>query len=125
MGFFDKRALKKYTKEAEIVMSYEEAMKALSDDELKAKTPYFKDLLANGKTLDDIKYEAFAVAREAARRTIGEFPYKVQIIGSLVMHAGDVAEMKTGEGKTLLYAGTQGQGCIQKPVELCYQYLEN
>ena len=101
MGFFDKRALKKYTKEAEIVMSYEEAMKALSDDELKAKTPYFKDLLANGKTLDDIKYEAFAVAREAARRTIGEFPYKVQIIGSLVMHAGDVAEMKTGEGKTL------------------------
>ena len=53
MGFFDKRALKKYTKEAEIVMSYEEAMKALSDDELKAKTPYFKDLLANGKTLDE------------------------------------------------------------------------
>ena len=101
MGFFDKRALKKYSKEADIVMSYEEAMKALSDDELKAKTPYFKELLANGKTLDDIKHEAFAVAREAARRTIGEFPYKVQIIGSLVMHAGDVAEMKTGEGKTL------------------------
>ena len=76
-------------------------MKALSDEELRAKTPYFKDLLANGKTLEDIKVEAFAVAREAARRTLAEFPYKVQIIGSLVLHAGDVAEMKTGEGKTL------------------------
>ena len=93
--------LKKYSKEAEKVMALEETMKALSDDELRAKTPYFKDLLAKGKTLDDIKIEAFAVAREAARRTIGEFPYKVQIIGSLVLHEGDVAEMKTGEGKTL------------------------
>ena len=101
MGFFDKRMLKKYSREAEKVMALEETMKALSDDELRAKTPYFKDLLAKGKTLDDIKIEAFAVAREAARRTIGEFPYKVQIIGSLVLHAGDVAEMKTGEGKTL------------------------
>ena len=101
MGFFDKRMLKKYSKEAEKVMALEETMKALSDDELRAKTPYFKDLLAKGKTLDDIKIEAFAVAREAARRTIGEFPYKVQIIGSLVLHEGDVAEMKTGEGKTL------------------------
>ena len=101
MGFFDKRMLKKYSKEADKVMALEETMKALSDEELRAKTPYFKDLLAKGKTLDDIKIEAFAVAREAARRTIGEFPYKVQIIGSLVLHAGDVAEMKTGEGKTL------------------------
>ena len=55
MGFFDKRALKKYNKEADIVISYEETMKALSDEELKAKTPYFRELLANGKTLDDIK----------------------------------------------------------------------
>ena len=101
MGFFDKRMLKKYSKEAEKVMALEETMKNLSDDELRAKTPYFKDLLAKGKTLDDIKIEAFAVAREAARRTIAEFPYKVQIIGSLVLHEGDVAEMKTGEGKTL------------------------
>ena len=101
MGFFDKRLLKKYWKEADKVIAYESKMAALSDDELKAKTPYFKDLLAKGATLDDIKYEAFAVAREAAKRTIGEFPYKVQIIGSLVLHAGDVAEMKTGEGKTL------------------------
>ena len=101
MGFFDKRMLKKYSREADKVIALEDQMKALSDDELRGKTDYFKDLLANGKTLDDIKIEAFAVAREAARRTIGEFPYKVQIIGSLVLHAGDVAEMKTGEGKTL------------------------
>ena len=101
MGFFDKRALKKYEHEADKVLSYEKTMAAMSDEELRAKTPYFKELLANGKTLDDIKYEAFAVAREAAKRTLGEFPYKVQIIGALVMHDGDVAEMKTGEGKTL------------------------
>ena len=101
MGFFDKQAIKKYMKEAEKVIAYESTMAGLSDDELRAKTPYFKELLANGKTLDDIKYEAFAVAREAAKRTLNEFPYKVQIIGSLVLHNGDIAEMKTGEGKTL------------------------
>ena len=101
MGFFDKRAIKKYLKEADKVIAYESKMAALTDEELQAKTPYFKELLAQGKTLDDIKYEAFAVAREAAKRCIGEFPYKVQIVGSLVLHNGDVAEMKTGEGKTL------------------------
>ncbi len=101
MGFFDRRAIKKYSREADKVLAYEKKMAALTDEELRAKTDYFKDLLANGKTLDDIKYEAFAVAREAAKRTIHEFPFKVQVIGSLVMHAGDVAEMKTGEGKTL------------------------
>ena len=101
MGFFDRRALKKYQKEADKVIAYESQMAALTNEELQAKTPYFKELLAQGKTLDDIKYEAFAVAREAAKRCIGEFPYKVQIIGSLVLHNGDVAEMKTGEGKTL------------------------
>ena len=101
MGLFDKMALKKYSKIADKVLALEDTMKALSDDELRAKTPYFKELLANGKTLDDIKIEAFAVAREAARRTLNEFPYKVQVIGSLVLHSGDVAEMKTGEGKTL------------------------
>ncbi|MCQ2776176.1 MAG: preprotein translocase subunit SecA [Bacilli bacterium] len=101
MGFFDNLTTKKYMKEADKVIAYEAEMAALSNEELQAKTPYFKELLANGKTLDDIKYEAFAVAREAAKRTIGEFPYKVQIIGSLVMHAGDIAEMRTGEGKTL------------------------
>ena len=97
----DERALKKIEKKAELVMSYEEEMKALTDDELKAKTPYFKELLANGKTLDDILPEAFAVCREADRRVRGEFPYKVQIMGAIILHEGDVAEMRTGEGKTL------------------------
>ena len=101
MGFFDKRAIRKYSKEADKVLAYEKTMAALTDEELRAKTDYFRELLANGKTLDDIKYEAFAVAREAAKRTIKEFPFKVQVMGSLVMHDGDVAEMKTGEGKTL------------------------
>ena len=101
MGFFDKQALKKYDRIASKVLALESEMAALTDEELQAKTPYFKDRLAKGETLDDIKVEAFAVAREAAKRTLNEFPYKVQIIGSLVLHAGDVAEMKTGEGKTL------------------------
>ena len=101
MGFFDKRALKKYQREAKQVLAYESEMASLTDEELRAKTTYFKEQLANGKTLDDIKYEAFAVAREAAKRTLNEFPYKVQVMGSLVLHDGDVAEMKTGEGKTL------------------------
>ena len=98
---FEAKTLKKYSKQADKVIAYENEMAALSDDELRAKTTYFRELLANGATLDDIKYEAFAVAREAAKRTLGQFPYKVQIIGALVMHDGDVAEMKTGEGKTL------------------------
>ncbi|MCD8203563.1 MAG: DEAD/DEAH box helicase, partial [Coprobacillus sp.] len=101
MGFFDDRELRRYEKEADKVLAYEKTMMSLSDEDLRAKTPYFKDLLAHGKTLDDIKYEAFAAVREAARRTIGEFPFKVQIIGGLVLHDGNIAEMKTGEGKTL------------------------
>ena len=97
----DERVLKKYSKMADHVLAYEDQMAKLSDEELQAKTPYFKEILANGGTLEDIKYEAMAVAREAARRTLGQFPYKVQVIGALVMHDGDVAEMRTGEGKTL------------------------
>ena len=101
MGFFDKRAIKKYEKQAKQVMALEDEIKALSDDELRAKTQRFKDLLAQGKTLEDIKIEAFAVAREGARRVLNQFPFKVQIIGALILNDGDVAEMKTGEGKTL------------------------
>ncbi len=97
----DKRRLKKITRTANMVMAYEDEMKKLTDDELKAKTPYFKELLKNGKTLDDILPEAYAVVRETARRVRGEFPYKVQVMGGIVLHEGDVAEMKTGEGKTL------------------------
>ena len=97
----DERALKKIEKKADLILSYEEEMKSLSDEELQAKTPYFKELLANGKTLDDILPEAFAVCREADRRIRGEFPYKVQVMGAIILHEGDVAEMRTGEGKTL------------------------
>ena len=97
----DERVLKKYSKMADHVLAYEDEMAKLTNEELQAKTPYFKDLLAKGATLEDIKFEAMAVAREAARRTLGQFPYKVQVIGALVMHDGDVAEMRTGEGKTL------------------------
>ena len=75
---------------------------SLSDEELKAKTQYFKDQIQNnGKTVDDILPEAFAVCREAAKRVIGQFPYPVQVFGATVLNEGDVAEMKTGEGKTL------------------------
>lgn len=76
-------------------------MANLSDDELKDKTSIFKERVANGESLDDLMVEAFAVAREAAKRVIGEYPYKVQIMGAAVMQGGDIAEMKTGEGKTL------------------------
>lgn len=97
----DKKRLAKIELESLEVLKHEEEMAALSDDELKAKTPYFKELLTNGHTLEDIKFEAYAVAREAAKRVLHEFPYKVQVMGALVLHEGDVAEMKTGEGKTL------------------------
>ena len=97
----DQKQLKALDKKANEVEAYKEEMAALSDEELKAKTPYFRQLLADGKTLDDILPEAFAVAREAAKRVLGEFPYHVQVIGAIALHRGDVAEMKTGEGKTL------------------------
>ncbi|HOH68180.1 MAG TPA: preprotein translocase subunit SecA, partial [Bacilli bacterium] len=98
---FDQRILKKYFRESEKVLAYEQEMAAKSDDDLRAKTDEFKLRLKNGETTQSIKYEAFAVAREAARRTLGQFPFQVQIIGALVLDQGDVAEMKTGEGKTL------------------------
>ena len=107
MSFIDKilrtdaRRLKKIERIADQVIAYEDEMKALTDEELQAKTPYFKELLANGKTLDDILPEAYAVVREADRRIRNEFPFKVQIMGGIVLNQGDVAEMKTGEGKTL------------------------
>ncbi len=83
------------------INNLEPAMMAMSDEELKAKTPYFQDKLKNGAELDDILVEAFAVAREAARRTVQMRPFDVQLLGGLVLHEGKIAEMKTGEGKTL------------------------
>lgn len=97
----DARRLKKIEAEAQEVLNYEEEMSKLTDEELASKTEYFRKLLSEGKTLNDIKYEAYAVAREADKRVLGEFPYKVQVMGALVLNNGDVAEMRTGEGKTL------------------------
>ena len=97
----DARKLKQIQKKIKPVLDLEEEYKAKSDDELKAMTPYLREKLAAGATLDDIFVEAFATAREACRRVIGEFPYPVQLMGAAVMQGGDIAEMKTGEGKTL------------------------
>jgi preprotein translocase subunit SecA len=97
----NKRELANLEKKVAPIEAYEEEMKGLSNDELKAKTAYFRERLAQGETLDDILPEAYAVVREAADRVIGERAYHVQLIGGVVLHQGDIAEMKTGEGKTL------------------------
>ncbi|RHB85756.1 preprotein translocase subunit SecA [Streptococcus lutetiensis] len=97
----DKGELRKLEKIAKKVESYADTMAALSDEELKAKTPEFKQRYQNGETLDQLLPEAFAVVREAAKRVLGLYPYRVQIMGGIVMHNGDVPEMRTGEGKTL------------------------
>ena len=97
----DKGELRKLEKVAKKVESYADAMAALSDEELQAKTPEFKQRYQNGETLDQLLPEAFAVVREAAKRVLGLYPYRVQIMGGIVMHNGDIPEMRTGEGKTL------------------------
>lgn len=97
----DKREIGRLGKIADQVQRYEDEYAALSDDQLKANTQKFKDRLAAGATLDDILPEAFATAREGAKRVLGLFPFRVQIIGGIVLHEGNIAEMKTGEGKTL------------------------
>lgn len=97
----DRGEIKRLEKMADKVFSYEDQMAAMSDDELKAKTAEFKQRYQNGESLDDLLYEAFAVVREGAKRVLGLFPYKVQVMGGIVLHHGDVPEMRTGEGKTL------------------------
>lgn len=97
----DRGTLRRLGKTADQVEAYADQMATLSDEDLQAKTPYFKQQLADGKTLDDILPEAFAVVREAARRVLGLYPFRVQIMGSTVLHGGNIAEMRTGEGKTL------------------------
>lgn len=95
----------KYLSEVESIandiVALEGEIASLSDEELRNKTTEFRNRLAQGETLDDLLIEAYAVAREAAKRVIGEFPYPVQLMGAVVLHRGDIAEMKTGEGKTL------------------------
>ena len=95
------RELKRLEKIADKIEALAPDMERLSDDELRAKTDEFKDRLAKGETLDDLLVEAFAVVREAARRVLGLYPYRVQLMGGAVLHDGNIAEMKTGEGKTL------------------------
>lgn len=95
------KELKKFESLAEQVLNLEDEYSELSDEELKAKTEEFKERLKDGETLEDIKIEAFATAREAAYRVLGEKPYFVQIVGGFAIHYGNIAEMKTGEGKTL------------------------
>lgn len=97
----DKRELKRLGKIADKVESYADEFGALSDDKLKAKTEEFKKRYQDGESLDDLLPEAFAVCREGAKRVLGLYPYHVQIIGGIVLHEGNIAEMKTGEGKTL------------------------
>ena len=98
---FDEKELRRFEKIALEIDSLDEEYRKLSDDELKAKTGEFKERLANGETFDDIIVEAFATAREACFRVIGERPFHVQLLGALALHYGNIAEMKTGEGKTL------------------------
>ena len=101
-GTHSERELKRIMPIVDKVESYRDAMVALSDDELKGKTKEYKDRLEKGETLDDLLPEAYATVREAARRVLGMEHYRVQIIGGIVLHQGRIAEMKTGEGKTLV-----------------------
>ena len=101
-GSPNKNKLKSYSKTIESINNFEEKLNKLSDDELKNKTLYFKDLIKNGSTKDKILPEVFAVIREVSIRTIGLRHFDVQLIGGLVLHQGMIAEMKTGEGKTLV-----------------------
>ncbi|HFI0345263.1 TPA: preprotein translocase subunit SecA [Streptococcus suis] len=97
----DKGEQRKLERMADKVFSYADEMEALTDEQLQAKTNEFKERYKNGETLDELLYEAFAVVREAAKRVLGLYPYKVQVMGGIVLHNGDVPEMRTGEGKTL------------------------
>ena len=97
----DKRELKKFEKIADKVESHADEYSRLSDEELQAKTPEFRDRLKNGESLDSLLPEAFAVSREGAKRVLGLYPFHVQVLGGIALHYGNIAEMMTGEGKTL------------------------
>jgi preprotein translocase subunit SecA len=101
-GDANERELKRYWRAVEQINELEPSMEALSDEELRGKTAEFRERLANGETLDDLLPEAFAVVREASKRVLGKRHYDVQLIGGMVLHEGRIAEMRTGEGKTLV-----------------------
>ncbi len=100
-GDYSSKEVKRLQKYVDSINALEPEMEKLSDSELQAKTPYFKERLEKGETLDDILVEAFAVVREGSKRVFGKRPFDVQLIGGIVLHQGRIAEMKTGEGKTL------------------------
>ncbi|HOS59334.1 MAG TPA: hypothetical protein PK661_04485, partial [Syntrophorhabdaceae bacterium] len=102
VGTKNERELKKIQPIVEEAKTYEETLKTLSDYELSQYTPRFKERIENGEELDSIMPEAFALVREAARRTIGMRHFDVQLIGGVILHHGKIAEMATGEGKTLV-----------------------
>ena len=101
-GDYSQKEVKRVMPLCEKVLALEEEYSALTDEQLQAKTPEFKERLKNGETLDDILPEAFAACREASYRVIGLKHFKVQIIGGIILHQGRISEMKTGEGKTLV-----------------------
>jgi len=101
-GTANDRSLKAYQRRVPQINALEPAISALSDEALRAKTVEFRERLADGATLDDILPEAFAAVREAGRRTLGQRHFDVQLVGGMVLHDGKIAEMKTGEGKTLV-----------------------
>ena len=101
-GTYSQRELKSIYPIADKIEALADEYKALTDAQLQAKTPEFKERLANGETLDDLLPEAFATVREAADRVLGLRPYRVQLIGGIILHQGRIAEMRTGEGKTLV-----------------------
>src|SRR5207302_2767455 len=102
LGDPNAREVKRHLERIADINGLEPLLQKLSDDELKAKTPELRERLSNGEPLDELLVEAFAVAREAARRTIGLRPFDVQLVGGIVLHQGKISEMKTGEGKTLV-----------------------
>ena len=101
-GSSNDRRVKSTRPRVEAINLLEDEMKALSDDELRARTDQFRQELANGANLDDLLVPAFATVREASRRVLGMRPFDVQLIGGMVLHGGNIAEMRTGEGKTLV-----------------------
>ena len=120
-GTHSERELKRIYPLVDKVESYRDSMQKLSDEELRNKTKEYKERLEKGETLDDLLPEAFATVREAAKRVLGMEHYRVQIIGGIILHQGRIAEMKTGEGKTLVSTlpaylnALEGKGvCIDK-----------
>ncbi|HNZ82861.1 MAG TPA: preprotein translocase subunit SecA, partial [Sedimentibacter sp.] len=101
-GSYSEKEIKRIQPTVDKILSLEKTVEALTDSQLKAKTQEFRQRLAEGESKDDILPEAFAVVREAAWRVLGQKHYPVQILGGIVLHQGRIAEMKTGEGKTLV-----------------------